>query len=245
MTKLFVLRFFRSSSGVALIEFAIIFPFFFLLLFGGIEIARLILIQQKLEKAGYVLADITTQFTPATPTNAAGEITVAELTTNVFPQLDRIMNPYGASSNQVAILTSIEKFNGNLSIRWQIAGGGSLSGCDSATPQTCVRSIVNNLVPASISPAVRGTTPSFPSAEAALIAGFVPSINPRGNIIVSEVFFRYQPILQPLLQNVGAAGGTGFGGFNFFVPPRIYVKRTYFTPRNGNLFDLPPSFPVT
>lgn len=238
-------RFFRSSSGVALIEFAIIFPFFFLLLFGGIEVARLILIQQKLEKAGYVLADITTQFTPATVNSAAGEISVAELTTNVLPQLDRIMNPYGASANQVAILTSIDKLNGNLSIRWQIAGGGSLSGCDSATPQTCVRSIVNNLAPASISPAVRGTTPSFPAAEAALIAGFVPSINPRGNIIVSEVFFRYQPLLQPLLQDVGAAGGTGFGGFNFFVPPRIYVKRTYFTPRNGNLFDLPPSFPVT
>lgn len=240
-----LIRFVRSQQGVALIEFAIIFPFFFVLLFGGIEIARLILIQQKLEKAGYVLADITTQFSPATLTNAAGEISVAELNTNVFPQLDRIMNPYSASNNQVAILTSLEKVNGNLSIRWQIAGGGSLSGCDNATPQTCVRSIVNNLVPASISPAVRGTTPSFPSAEAALIAGFVPSINPRGNIIVSEVFYRYQPILQPLLQNVGAAGGTGVGGFNFFVPPRIYVKRTYFTPRNGNLFDLPPSFPVT
>lgn len=244
MLKRLLTRFVRSQRGVALIEFAIVFPVFFLLLFGGIEISRLILIQQKLEKAGYVLADVVTQFTPATATAAAGEVSVAEITQNVFPQLGRIMNPYDDAARRAAIMTSVEKLNGQLFIRWQIAGAGSLSGCDTATSQTCVRSIVNNLAPASISPAVRGTTPNFPAAEAGLIAGFVPSLSPSGNIIVSEVFYRYEPIVQMLLQDVGEAGGAGAIGFDFFLPPRIYVKRTYFTPRNGGLLALPPTFPV-
>lgn len=243
MVQPLFIRFVRSCRGVALIEFAIVFPFLFLLLFGGIEVTRLILIQQKLEKAGYVLADITTQFTPATVTAAAGEISVAQMTTNVFPQLTRIMNPYGDTTRQAAIMTSIEKLNGDLFIRWQIAGGGSLSGCDSQPMPTCVQSIVNNLAPAAITPAVSGTTPAFPAAETALIAQFIPTQTNSANFVVSEVFYRYQPILQPLLQGVGGAS-TGAAGFNFFLTPRIYVKRTYFVPRNGALLALPPSFPV-
>ena len=243
MLRPLLTRFLRSHQGVALIEFAIVFPFFFLLLFGGIEITRLILIQQKLEKAGYVLADIVTQYTPATATAAAGEISVAEITSNVFPQLNRIMAPYADTTRQAAIMTSVEKLNGNLFIRWQIAGAGSLSGCDSQPTPTCVRSVVNDLPPSAITGAVRGTTPSFPGPEAAAIAGFVPTVTNSANFVVSEVFYQYQPILQTLLQGVGGAS-TGAGGFNFFLPARIYVKRTYFTPRNGSLLALPPTFPV-
>lgn len=243
MLRPLLIRFLRSYHGVALIEFAIVFPFFFLLLFGGIEVTRLILIQQKLEKAGYVLADIVTQYQPATVTAAAGEVSAAEITNNVFPQLSRIMNPYADTTRQAAIMTSVEKLNGNLFVRWQIAGAGSLSGCDSQPIPTCVRSIVNNLAPAAITPAVRGTTPAFPAPEAAALAGFVPTVTNSANFVVSEVFYRYDPILQNLLRDVGGVS-TGVGGFNFFLPSRIYVKRTYFTPRNGPLLALPPTFPV-
>lgn len=236
-------RFVRSDHGVALIEFAIVFPFFFLLLFGGIEVTRLILIQQKLEKAGYVLADVVTQYNPATLTAAAGEVSVAEITNNVFPQLNRIMSPYADSTRQAAIMTSVEKLNGNLFIRWQIAGAGSLSGCDSQPTPVCVRSVVNDFAPSDITPAVRGTTPSFPAAESAAIVGFSPTVTNSANFVVSEVFYRYEPILQPLLQGVGGVS-TRAAGFNFFLPPRIYVKRTYFVPRNGSLLALPPTFPV-
>lgn len=244
MRRSFVIGFLRSKHGVALIEFAIVFPFFFLLLFGGIEVTRLILIQQKLEKAGYVLADIATQYTPATLTAAAGEVSVAEITNNVFAQLSRIMDPYDDSTRQAAIMTSVEKLNGNLFIRWQIAGGGSLSGCDSEPTQNCVLSIVNNLAPSAITAAVSGTRPGGTFAnDAATLAGVVPTQTGSVNLVVSEVFYRYDPILQSLLQGVGGAS-TGVGGFNFFLPSRIYIKRTYFVPRNGPLLALPPAFPV-
>lgn len=241
--RLLLTRFVRSHHGVALIEFAIVFPFFFLLLFGGIEVTRLILIQQKLEKAGYVLADVVTQYTPATRTGAAGQVSVAEIRNNVFPQLSRIMNPYANPAQQAAIMTSVEKLNGNLFIRWQIAGAGTLSGCDTQPTPVCVRSVVNGLAPASITAAVRGTRPSFPAAESAAIAGYVPTVTNSANFVVSEVFYRYQPILQTLLQGVGGVS-TKAAGFRFFLPTRIYVKRTYFVPRNGALLALPPTFPV-
>lgn len=233
-------RFLRDRQAAALVEFALVFPFMFLLLFGGIEVTRLILIQQKAEKAGYVLADVTTQYAPATQLGATGEISSAEMTQNVLPVLDRIMRPYNDPARQVVIISSVEKNGGLYTIRWQVAGGGSLSGCEGSV---CVESIVNGLTPAGISPAVAGSAAAFPAPELSALAGYVPPSG-SGNIIVSEVFYRYTPLLQDLLQGVGNAGGSGATGFRFFLPPRIYAKRTYFIPRQGNLFHLPPDFPL-
>lgn len=227
-----------------MIEFAMIFPFFFLLLFGGLEVNRLVLIQQKLEKSGYVLADITTQYAPATLLNQAGEINQAELTNNVFPQLSRGMSPFNDTARQAVIVTSIKKQGANKTIMWQMAGGGTLAGCDTQPIPTCVTSVVNNLAPGAIGPAVAGTGTSFPAEQ----DGFMNSIpvSPSGdvNVVVMEVFFLYQPYLQQLLQDVGAAGGSGFGGFDFYLRPKIFVKRTYFIPRIAPLYALPPAFPV-
>jgi hypothetical protein len=217
---------------VALIEFALVFPLFFVLIFGGVEVTRLILIQQKLEKAGYALSDIVTQYQPATVLLAAGEISVANMNTNVFPQLDRMLSPYNDSTRSAVIVTSVERLNDALFVRWQIAGGGSLSGGE-------VKSIVNGLSPAGISGAVAGTTPSFPAEQAAAIAGYVPTVGNSANFIVTEVFYRYDPILQTVLQGVG-----GSIGFNFSLQSRVYVKRVYFVPRYGSLLALPSTFPV-
>ena len=110
-----------ATQGVAMLEFAIVFPFFFLLLFGGIEITRLLIIQQQLERAGYTLADIVTQYTPATSARVAGEINKTELVNNVFPQLSRIMSPYHDPTRQAIFITSIKKTAGQKLIQWQIA----------------------------------------------------------------------------------------------------------------------------
>ncbi|MFZ4541200.1 MAG: TadE/TadG family type IV pilus assembly protein [Rickettsiales bacterium] len=232
-----------NEHGAALIEFAMVFPFFFILIFGGIEISRLILIQQKLEKSGYVLADIVTQYDPATSAAAAGEISEAELTNNVFPQLTRIMAPYQDPTRQNAIITSVDKNGSALTVRWQRSGGGTLTGCDAMSPRNCVRSIVNNRTPVGTATTYDNTPASFPATETTAIASYTPT--GTGNFIVAETFYRYQPILQSLLQGVGTAGGPGFAGFRYYIPPRIYVKRTYFIPRKGPLpvLYVPPSPP--
>jgi len=229
-----------ATQGVAMIEFAIVFPFFFLLLFGGIEITRLLIIQQQLERAGYTLADIVTQYTPATNARSAGEISKTELVNNVFPQLSRIMSPYDDPERQAIIITSIKKTAGQKRIQWQVASAeDSLSGCDDLPTPNCVKSIVNDLAPGLISSAVVNTATTFPAAQDQLF----DSLPDGANIIVSEVFYFYQPILQTLLQQVGAAGGDGAAGFSFVAEPRVYVKRTYFSPRYSDMVYLPPDFP--
>jgi hypothetical protein len=244
-------------GGVALIEFALVFPVFFLLLFGGLEINRLILIQQKLEKAGYVIADIVTQYQPATVAAVAGEISVAEVESNVFPQLARMMGAYSNPIDQSAILTSIRvtgpAATRSLKIEWQIAGGGSLSGtCDGLTPNTCAQSIVNGLAPSAITAAVRDSVPFVPATVdnapiKALIDGLPEQVDSSDyTVMVNEVFYFYRPLLGTLVEDVGLAGGSGFAGYKFFLKPKIFVKRTYFVPRiNGKLFDLPdPVIPL-
>jgi TadE-like protein len=261
-------RFLAHRGGVALIEFAIVFPVFFLLLFGGIEITRLILIQQKLEKAGYVIADIVTRYKPATLAAAGGEISVAELNTNVFPQLARMMGTYSEPARQVAILTSL-RVSGptagrTITIDWQIGGGGNMNNgaCDGLSPNTCATSIVNNLAPLVISNAVRGGGPGCPACIGT-IGAFLPASTANAplrtlilglpeqigatdyTVMVNEVFYFYQPLLGTLVEDVGTAGGSGFAGYRFFLRPKIFAKRTFFVPRlEGKLFDLPPTFPV-
>lgn len=241
----FLKRFAQHTEAVALIEFALVFPFFFLLLFGGLEVNRLVLMQQKLEKSGYVLADIVTQYSPATLTPAAGEINQSEIDNNVFPQLSRGMNPFQDLTKQAVIITSIKRTLGSKVIMWQVAGGGTLSGCDTQPTPNCVRSIVNNLAPGAINPGVAGTGTSLPPEQDGFMNG-IPLSATGGdvNIVVVEVFYLYQPYLQQLLQDVGAAGGTGFAGFNFYLRPKIFIKRTFFIPRIGPLYALPPTFPV-
>lgn len=236
-----ITRMARHEAGVALIEFAILFPFFFLLLFGGIEVARFIFIQQRLERAGYVVADIATQYLPATQSPVSGEISRDEVIANVFPQVGRIMEPYQDSKRQAVILSSIQVAGGIARVQWQIASTqDSLTGCDTATPKHCVISIVSGLSPGAISPGVKGSVATLPTEMNSLIA-----TQPRTtNIMVAEVFYYYQPILSDVLQRVGRAGGAGPTGFRFFMSPRIFAKTMLFAPRNGEMLYLPPTFPV-
>lgn len=244
-------RFLNQCSGVALIEFAMVFPVMFLLLFGGIEISRLILIQQKLEKAGYVMADIVTQYKPATKTPVTGEISVQALNDEVFPQLARMMGTYSAPNDQAAIITSVRvkgaQAGRTLTIDWQIAqaGPGLEAGtCDGLSQPTCAKSVVNGLAPNAISNSVRGAL-AFTTTEGDFAKGKILALpeqvaNEDYTIMVNEVFYFYRPLLGSLVEDVGAAGGSGFAGYKFYLKPKIYVKRTYFMPRlEGKLFDLP------
>lgn len=235
-----------NTSGVAMIEFVLVFPILFVLVFGGLEINRMMLTAQKHMKSGYAIADIVTQYRPATLNNAAGEISATEITQNIFPQMSRIMAPYDMPERQAVIITSIRKTPDNTkTVVWQISGGGTLSGCDGNANERCVKSIVNGLEPGAISPAVANTPATFDDADevSAAIDRYMP-ITGDANIIVVETFYHYQPLLQRLLRDVSGTFTPGFSRSRFWVNPKTLVQRTYFTPRNGSLFALPPTFPV-
>lgn len=227
-------QFLKHEGGVALLEFVLVMPLMMLLLFGSIELIRIMLMEQRLEKSGYVIADIISRYIPAGNPLTAGEISVAEMNANVFPTYGRIMGEFQGGPIQAVIATSIVKESGVKKIKWQMAyANNTLSGCDSGG--RCVTSIVNGRAPAAINASVLNTPTSFPAAEEAVLATMADG----DNLIVSEVFISYTPILQPILQ-----GLTNLGYSNFFIQPRYFIKRSYTAPRNGNLVYLPPTFPA-
>lgn len=222
-------RCWRDERAVALIEFAIVFPFLFVLLFGAVELGRNILISERVEKAGYVLSDIASQYPPATGARVAGELNAQEIQDSVFGQMRTIMGIYYSDSRQRLILTAIRREGTQPRIQWQITGGGSLS--------EGVTSVVNGLAAGAIGPGVRGTVASFANDSEA--AALLQQMAPGEMLLVGEVFYRYEPILTNLLQGVTQA--TPYVQ-TFFFNPRTIAKRMFFRPRNGDLICLPPDF---
>ncbi len=243
-------KFLKAERGVALIEFALVFPFLFVLLFGCVEVIRLMYIHQKQEKAGYVIADVMTRYLPATNPVGAKQLTEAEVNTNIFPIFGRIMGEplqggFKDATRQAIILTSVTKTATNMVINWQITSpnpastDNTLTTCDSVG--NCPKSIVNGAVPGPTSVAVKGTAATFTNDPTSDAAGQLAAnpMNTGENMIVSEVFFMYTPLLQNLLQ-----GMSSVSRINFFLQPHLYVKRTFFIPRNGSQLYLPPTFPA-
>lgn len=225
----FMRQFLADRYAIALVEFAIVFPFLFVLLFGAIELGRNSLIAQRVEKAGFVLSDIASQFPPATGERRSDEISQTALASDVFAQLQTMMGGYYSADKQRVILTGLRREGGVVRIKWQKEGGGNFS--DGVT------SSVNGLGPGAINGNVRDTVASFSGDTQA--QDFIAQMAPGEMIIVGEVFYRYEPILTALLQNVTRATGDRN---TFFLSPRTIVKRMFFRPRNGDLICLPDSF---
>lgn len=221
----FLSRLIRSQQGLALMEFVLVSPFILLVLFGGVELTRFMLVVQKLDKAAYALADLTAQYNPSTAERRAGEISAAEMNATVFPQMQALLDPYDASTNGSAIISSIRRERTTTLIKWQIATPGGYTDGETI-------SSVSGLSPSAVNGAGAGLRdrPATFSGEAATdIAGMLG----YENMIVSEVFFRYRPILSEVLTRLY---------FPFTLGETTLVRRIYTRPRNGNLICLPPTF---
>lgn len=221
--------FLPANRGVALIEFALVFPVIMLLLFGALEVARAMVITQRVEKVAYVLSDVTSQYPPATSDRAANEIDETELMANVFPQYFRILGTYGDPARQQMILTSVRRESGAPRIKWQIVGGGTLT--------KDVTSVVNGLAPGAIGAGVKNTVATFGSDKE--LQTQMGAMADGENLVVAEVFFQYEPIWNRV---IGAVSAGTAGETVTIAGPRLLVKRMYFRPRNGDLICLPDTF---
>ena len=230
----FLRKLIRNETGVALIEFAIVFPFMFLLLFGTIELGRYVVILQRVEHAAYVLTDITGQYAPATATGAAGEINVTRLSTEVFPQFHRIMGVYGDTSREAVVISSVINRNGTRLLRWQRSINGGVPGFTSIVTGTAPQNTTRT----------GGVCQPAPF-DATVNAQLGTMLNGE-NMIVGEVSYRYRPIVASLLPVTTATQNLpGSGGGPFSVPEQTITRRLYLHPRNGDLLDIPPAHPIT
>ncbi len=119
-TKYFQLRVRRrrKESGVAAVEFALMLPILLVLLLGSLDITRLMLYQQKVDRISFSVTDLVTQ---------AQSVSVAKMN-DIALAAAQIMQPFPFGVEGVIIVSSIYK-DPNQSfptIRWQYTGGGTL-----------------------------------------------------------------------------------------------------------------------
>jgi Flp pilus assembly protein TadG len=112
-------RIWGDQRGIAFTEFALVLPFLLLLMMGGYELSRLIIVNQRLEKVAYTVTDVVAQQT---------SVTNAQLG-NIMTAAAEIMQPYPFSANGDIILSSVYQNGTGTSptVKWQYKGGGTLA----------------------------------------------------------------------------------------------------------------------
>lgn len=109
-------RFAREARGAVLTEFAMAFPILVVLVLGGFEIGRYVLLQQKLQSVAVETADLIAQ---------AETISGTEVD-NILVAVDHIMTPFDLGDRGVVIVTSVGATGNNPPmVNWQRSGGGT------------------------------------------------------------------------------------------------------------------------
>ncbi|GLK68268.1 TadE/TadG family type IV pilus assembly protein [Hansschlegelia plantiphila] len=103
-------RFRRSEKGVAALELALCAPFLALLLLGGYDVARFVGIRSNVDKVGFSVADVTSQYK---------ELSAASMT-QIFKITGSSMPSYVSGTNGVTILTSVYlDSSSKAKVKWQ------------------------------------------------------------------------------------------------------------------------------
>lgn len=250
-------RFFRDKSGMATVELMMVLPFLLLLVYASTEVARAIIIKQKVEQAGYTIASFMSTYQAATPSGNPGEIywstDVSKLNdpTNLYvgPKkiLDETMSPYtptgpsfGTPSSGVMITyLTFNPGGGGTSPRypeWMVFEGSD--------PAASFTSIISNITVSDVGTAIAcvegasddlskracwSTIRSTPLSFAPPYNGAIVQLygTPGLGYALVEVYFDYGPLFQNLMTNVNAAAGTNIATFDFSLPD-IRMKKTIF-----------------
>ncbi len=108
----------QDKSGASLIELALAMPVLVTLLLGGVEIARYVLLHQKLDRVSSSIADLVSQ----AETISAGDLQ------NIFDAAQFVAKPFDMPADGTVIVSSISNPLGGPTsqVNWQEAGGGSI-----------------------------------------------------------------------------------------------------------------------
>lgn len=129
-------QFIRDNRGVAYIEFALALPFLLLLFAGALDVTRMVLLHQKIDRAAYTVGDLATQLKAETGVCN----TVKNWETNVVQE---IMKPFAFSADDYNFVMSAvlgaepdwDKGEMHDLIEWRYGKGPSQIGAFSAPYQ--------------------------------------------------------------------------------------------------------------
>lgn len=100
----------RSTEGLAAVEFAMFAPVLGLLLLGGYDLSRFIIARANVDKVGFSVADVTSQYEQLNPTTME----------QIFKITGSSLQSYVSGTNGVTILTSIYLDSAGVPrVRWQ------------------------------------------------------------------------------------------------------------------------------
>ncbi len=240
-------KLFRNSEGIALIEFVMVFPILFMLVFVVFELTRYIIIMQKLDKATYVLTDIVGQMDSATMTGSNGnhnnEIGVRALEDNVLNRFSDILAPFDDNGHGIRISSVVVSNPSGTAatskLRWRME-----KPFGSPTVMTMPASLASSAAPANFlqnGASVGNTTTCYDiswtdSAIQQSLDGTSggASAYDGENFILGEFYYQYTPIMQPLITAV-----TGIFGMNSGIFGATLRRDAFLIPRAGFLLDLP------
>lgn len=110
-------RQFRASRrGTVLVEAAIAMPILLLLLLGGLEFGRYVLLTQKMQRAAMTVGDLIAR--EKTLTTAQADALLVAITAS--------LTPFPVSEGRVIVSSITRQSNGNTIINWQRKGAGSI-----------------------------------------------------------------------------------------------------------------------
>lgn len=108
----------KDRRGTLLVEMAFVLPFLLVMILAGTELARYMLLQQKLDSIAVTTADLVSQ----------REQISAATVDQIFAATDHVIAPFTFGGNGIVIVTSVSANGGSgPQVDWQRAGGGMLA----------------------------------------------------------------------------------------------------------------------
>jgi Flp pilus assembly protein TadG len=107
----------RNSRGGVMIEFGFAMPVLILLLLGGIELGRYVLLHQKLDRTAMTVSDLVARVQSVSTDDVDTIFTAANL----------VMAPFELSDRGRVFISSVKEDSGSPKVIWQRSGAGTLT----------------------------------------------------------------------------------------------------------------------
>ena len=102
-------RLLRSDRGGVMIEFGFAMPVLVLLMLGGVELGRYVLLHQKLDRTAMTVSDLVAR---------VQTVTTAEVDT-IFTAANLVMEPFTMGTQGAVVISSVKEDSGSPKVIWQ------------------------------------------------------------------------------------------------------------------------------
>lgn len=167
----------RNDRGSVLVEFAMAVPVLSLLLLGGVELGRYVLLNQKLDRAVMTLSDLVASTT---------SVSIADVD-QIFAATSIVLDPFPLGARGAVVISSVKEDSGTPKIFWQRTGGGTLSVTSAVGAQAGNATLSNNAL--------------VTSSEGVIVGEVFYEYQPWFTDLIPSSIIRHQSVFRPRQSN--------------------------------------------